>query len=957
MWNLKFRRLSHGAAWPLVAGLTLAVSMGTAEAADPANAGVGAASKAAAKPQPKGSAAAQARGFTIEAVPAWVKPVVADPAATMDNAPVQFLMRDFQTRISERGEVQRYLRSLRQITETAGLEQGAQIQIDFDPSYQRLVFHRLEVLRGQQRLNRLDPAKVQMLQRETRLEWQMVDGRKTASLVLDDVRVGDKVDLVYSVIGDNPVFNGKFFDQEWSLNSKGPTAQFEYRLLAPAARQIRHRVDPARISVSSSEAAGVRETVFRRLRVPAWSADNLAPASSFLEDQIQFSEFGDWAEVAHWAEQLFAPVWAPDKAVTDLARQIMQDAGPDPLARAQKALDFVQTEVRYFGTEIGENSHLPVAPGKVLAQRYGDCKDKSGLLSALLRAMDIPASPALVSTLYRDDVNTLLPSPLAFNHAIAQVTLNGKPLWLDATRSHQKGPVLQRESLGLGHALLVAPATQGLTPLPGLQEALRVSVVDTFVVDRIAAPVQLVSRITYVGDYAESARSFFAQTPVAELQKSFVGDYLRAYPMATPVGELQLEEQAANNAVTVTQRYQLTEFWRFPEEKSLIGEFGFMSLADPLRVTERSARTRPVQINSVGLFRHTVRFEFAEPVFGKPSSSRVDDRQKAYELRFRQNGDAHTQEVEAELQMRNGRIAAADWAAHLEQVTKSFVRLGQTIQFAAIDAKGLDHLRDQLRVLDRRLQSGELKVASRDMADAHFKRLVLNAQLDSGRLSPKLRGQALMQRGIQQDHLGQPDLGLQDFQAALALMPDSAPLRASLAVNALSRRQDADALRLSTEALALGGADDGARYTQAYALYFMDRPADARARFREILESRTEQERSYGAIWLYLSARKAGDDGKRSTDTLLPTGRDPGWPLAVLNYLRGEATMDTALVAARLDGRPDPGRLCELYYYAGQKALLDGDKAQARQWLRKAVDTGVRGFNEFNFAQRALDAL
>ena len=50
------------------------------------------------------------------------------------------------------------------------------------------------------------------------------------------------------------------------------------------------------------------------------------------------------------------------------------------------------------GTVNEVNGELATVPEKVLARRYGDCKDKSLLLVTFLRSMGIEANPALTHT-------------------------------------------------------------------------------------------------------------------------------------------------------------------------------------------------------------------------------------------------------------------------------------------------------------------------------------------------------------------------------------------------------------------------------------------------------------------------------------------------------------------------------------------------------------------------------
>ena len=76
-----------------------------------------------------------------------------------------------------------------------------------------------------------------------------------------------------------------------------------------------------------------------------------------------------------------------------------------------KALAWIQKHVRYAGVEVGESSVVPRPPQTVLANRYGDCKDKATLLVAMLRAAGIKAHVALLRAGEDFDVPTRAPRP------------------------------------------------------------------------------------------------------------------------------------------------------------------------------------------------------------------------------------------------------------------------------------------------------------------------------------------------------------------------------------------------------------------------------------------------------------------------------------------------------------------------------------------------------------------
>ncbi|WP_164107843.1 DUF3857 domain-containing protein, partial [Serratia marcescens] len=61
-----------------------------------------------------------------------------------------------------------------------GVEDVANVQISFDPNYQTLAVHRLQVRRDGLVVARAAPSALRLLQRESSLESLVYDGRLTA---------------------------------------------------------------------------------------------------------------------------------------------------------------------------------------------------------------------------------------------------------------------------------------------------------------------------------------------------------------------------------------------------------------------------------------------------------------------------------------------------------------------------------------------------------------------------------------------------------------------------------------------------------------------------------------------------------------------------------------------------------------------------------------------------------
>ena len=103
----------------------------------------------------------------------------------------------------------------------------------------------------------------------------------------------------------------------------------------------------------------------------------------------------------------------------------------DDGAKMRAIYDYVSTRFRYIGIDFGIGRYQPHSAADVLANHYGDCKDKHTLLSALLGAAGIKSFPALISSGHEIDLD--VPSPAQFDHVISVISQGEHLTWLDTT--------------------------------------------------------------------------------------------------------------------------------------------------------------------------------------------------------------------------------------------------------------------------------------------------------------------------------------------------------------------------------------------------------------------------------------------------------------------------------------------------------------------------------------------
>ena len=174
-------------------------------------------------------------------VPEWVvatKPGnPTDGQLSKDSDGVSYLLVDTQIRDGKATSTL-FRRVVSRALNPHGVESIANIEIEFDPSYQTLTLHAVDLVRDGRVIHKLGSAKVRVIERETELDARILDGMKSANIFLDDVRVGDVVDYAYSVSGRNPVFAGGTSGRI-SLQFSVPAARVHARVLVPEDKAVR----------------------------------------------------------------------------------------------------------------------------------------------------------------------------------------------------------------------------------------------------------------------------------------------------------------------------------------------------------------------------------------------------------------------------------------------------------------------------------------------------------------------------------------------------------------------------------------------------------------------------------------------------------------------------------------------------------------------------------------------
>jgi transglutaminase-like putative cysteine protease len=249
-------------------------------------------------------------------------------------------------------------------------------------------------------------------------------------------------------------------------------------------------------------------------------------------DRLTVSTFPDMVAIGQAYQETAKPKTRVTEEIKKLALRLT-DGLNDERSKVKKLYEWVASNIRYVSVSLGDGRLVPHDAHEVLKNQYGDCKDHVVLLEALLDAIGVQSSPALINlgNAYKlTKVGAIQP----LNHVITYIP--SLDLYLDSTDQFSPFGLLIFEDLDKP-TVLTALGKIGHTPRMNASE--NVGRVDSRLkIDRDGV-IHGASSVTYQGvpeidsrrnRFYEKSRS--EQQVVKELLQRFneTGDGMMDFP-------------------------------------------------------------------------------------------------------------------------------------------------------------------------------------------------------------------------------------------------------------------------------------------------------------------------------------------------------------------------------------------------------------------------------------------
>ncbi|MDK1376173.1 MULTISPECIES: DUF3857 domain-containing transglutaminase family protein [unclassified Sinorhizobium] len=587
-----------------------------------------------------------------------------DPARNVEiRNGIAFLLTDTQIRYRS-GGYSVFERLAYKVTDRPGLERGARLDIEFDPSRERLSFNRLMIVRDGVVIDKLGDAKFEIFRRETDSERGIFDGRLTAHVDLSDVRVGDIVDYsttyeVTPTVAKDLLFTR--FQAEWGE----PVALTRERIIWPTEKPLNIRAVRTGLKPRVTNAGGETTYLWETANpVPVKLQDNLPvdyPNFGFVQISSEF----DWQPVVDAVLPFYQPAesFPADFEAKLTEIEVRHGSLEDRLIAA---LRLVQDEIRYVSLSMGAGSYVPRRPETVLASGFGDCKDKTLLLVSALRRLGVEAEAALTDIDEGRALEHAVPALQVFDHAIVKAKIGERVWWLDATDYLQGGRAanIVQPDYGFALPLVVSGAVLEKLPEKELLEPTQ-SVTERFAFPkRDGEPLVLTVNTIYRHGDADNMRRKLASTSKPKLADDYLQYYNRQYPGIKSTSMLESGDDRDLNIVTTMEAYELPSGALLANDLAknfpLRADIGISDMPRPTTI----GRTGPIALGPQVFKSHKVTVSNLNARFSLPANIDVPDPRVS--LRLHWSSIPTEFEVEWRFRMLEGRVPPEEIGAYLK---------------------------------------------------------------------------------------------------------------------------------------------------------------------------------------------------------------------------------------------------------------------------------------------------
>ncbi len=447
--------------------------------------------------------------------------------------------------------------------------------------------------------------------------------------------------------GAESVGSTSWFWGGYSFQSPDPTLQSAYALRVPKGTDFKWKSIHCQLNPQILHEEETSTYLWTHGETPALKSEYNMPAINDIVPRLSYSSVESWEAVYNWYKDIAKDRYTVDQAVEEMVKELTADlVTEDDKIRA--IYHFVASRIRYVGIELGQGAYQPTPADQVLGVRYGDCKDKTTLMIAMLDLVGIEAFPVMLNPAPYQRLDLELPSLGQFSHLIGAVPRDdGNYIWLDSTADTcsygdlparnrgRKGFVIQSERGEFVDIPISTPQSNQL-------------IVDTEIALTEDGTVQGTMRVDTLGQYNIEARLEYKQVSPSAWKDTLAVGLSKQFP-GVRVDSVQISDLADLNVPVQLNVAFTVKNYAEPVDNRLMFPLPSDEFSDYAEIFAAVERQHPLDLSYPMQMKKTIRIALPEgwtATFPKDihlenrfasveRQYKLEDNQIHYEINFR----------------------------------------------------------------------------------------------------------------------------------------------------------------------------------------------------------------------------------------------------------------------------------------------------------------------------------
>ena len=377
--------------------------------------------------------------------------------------------------VSDDGVVEDIHHSLVKLNNAAAVEEQGECRFFYEPDFQTITLNEARVHTARGTVVEVRPEHVQV--RDANTDYQIYANTREVIVSFPGLGVGDVIELQWTTKGRDPEYAPHYCLEHYFNNVDNdaidlgethayPVRKAEVIVQLPKGKELKFATHGKDFPPKVTEDAATRTYRWTTADVMPTPQDTPAPRSEDYFVGVIASTFPSWEAVAKFELDLRAGCRDCTAELRDEIKTATEGATKLE-TRVRNLCRFVRSDLRYLSHGHGASGNRPHPPANVLANRFGDCKDKCQLLSVLLTDLNVPHECVLISTEGYPELHPDVPTPIA-DHIFLKIDIDETTHWVDPTGTFDPWDQMREDCSGR-NALVFNEKSAKLVRLPPMK--------------------------------------------------------------------------------------------------------------------------------------------------------------------------------------------------------------------------------------------------------------------------------------------------------------------------------------------------------------------------------------------------------------------------------------------------------------------------------------------------------